>query len=143
MKQGKALKHNVGIAKWYYDELDEMTEEMTSETKKQIEPLYKRYMLGEAGIFAILLTALTSLQDKFYFSFKDKAAKLVKKFIEKQLKYARFSVSNALKPIATETTIARLMKKPASLAGFTKCRSYFPPSFLFQAKDFPSFLFLF
>lgn len=32
MKQGKALKHNVGIAKWYYDELDEMTEEMTSET---------------------------------------------------------------------------------------------------------------
>lgn len=111
MKQGKALKHNVGIAKWYYDELDEMTEEMTSETKKQIEPLYKRYMLGEAGIFAILLTALTSLQDKFYFSFKDKAEKLVKKFIEKQLKYARFSVANALKPIATETTIAKLMSQ--------------------------------
>ena len=35
MKQGKALKHNVGIAKWYYDELDEMTEEMTSETKSK------------------------------------------------------------------------------------------------------------
>lgn len=47
MKQGKALKHNVGIAKWYYDEIDEMTEEMTSETKKQIEPLYKRYFLDK------------------------------------------------------------------------------------------------
>lgn len=111
MKQGKALKHNVGIAKWYYDEIDEMTEEMTSETQKEIKPLYKRYLLGEIGIVAILLTVLTSLQDKFYFLFKDKSEILVKKFIEKQLKYARFSVANALKPIATETTIARLMNQ--------------------------------
>lgn len=43
MKQGKALKHNIGIAKWYNDEIQSLCEEMFNDTEKELRPLYAKY----------------------------------------------------------------------------------------------------
>ena len=43
MKQGKALRHNVGIAKWYNDEIQSLCREMFDDTQKELMPLYTKY----------------------------------------------------------------------------------------------------
>ena len=43
MKQGKALRHNVGIAKWYNDEIQSLCREMFDDTQKELMPLYAKY----------------------------------------------------------------------------------------------------
>lgn len=98
MKQGKALKHNIGIAKWYNDELQAMCKKMQDDTLKGIKPLYADYIAQDSAFD--ITVELKKLRDKYVEYFYKYGKQLSKKFIERSVKYANISVKKALEPIA-------------------------------------------
>lgn len=103
MKQGKALRHNVGIAKWYNDEIQALCEEMFNDTEKELRPLYAKYDdVAMDSLSFDFTTTLNKLIKKFVAYFKQKGEALAKEFIKRQIKYADLSVKKALEPLATK-----------------------------------------
>lgn len=102
MKQGKALRHNIGIAKWYNAEIQKLCREMFDDTAKELTPLYAKYdNVAMDGLSFDFTSTLNKLIKKFVAYFKQKGEALAKEFIKRQIKYTDVSVRNAIQPLAT------------------------------------------
>lgn len=100
MKQGKALKHNIGIAKWYNDELQTMCKVMFDNTKNEIMPLFVKYNdVAMDSISFDFTTTINKLIKRFKEYYLRYGEKLAKRFLERQLKYTRLSVKKAIEPL--------------------------------------------
>ena len=110
MKQGKALRHNVGIAKWYNDEILKMCRKMFDDTKKEITPLYVKYENTAMDSLSYdVTTVLNKLIKKYVEYFKKYGEKLAKEFLLRQLKYERLSVQKAIEPLIKDETGEKLL----------------------------------
>lgn len=102
MKQGKALRYNIGIAKWYNAEIQKLCREMFDDTVKELTPLYAKYdNVAMDGLSFDFTSTLNKLIKKFVAYFKLKGEALAKEFIKRQIKYTDVSVRNAIQPLAT------------------------------------------
>lgn len=99
MKQGKALKENPQIAKWYEKELQKLLKDMFDATNSSIKPDFKKYIKGDVSATAIT-AQLAMLTDTFYDYFRKNGRRLAREFLDKQLRHSRLNVKQALEPIA-------------------------------------------
>lgn len=98
MKQGKALHHNIGIAKWYEKELDKAIKEMSNAVHRVIVPTFTE-TIAEDSVFEITVE-LEKLRKKYVEFFYKYGKEIVKKFIERSIRHANISVKKAVEPIA-------------------------------------------
>jgi uncharacterized protein with gpF-like domain len=111
MKQGKALRSNVGIARWYHDEILKMCRDMFDNTKKQLTPLFVKYENTAMDSLSFdVTTTLNKLIKKYQEYFKRHGEKLAKEFLKRQLKYANISVRKAIEPLLKEEAKSENLK---------------------------------
>ena len=86
--------------RWYVNELQKLTKEMTQECREKLAEIYKKgypQISFDESISSQARIALNQLQQKYGDKFSDKSKKLVESLLKKTNRYSNLQLNNALK----------------------------------------------
>lgn len=91
--KGKPLNFNVGLQKWYVNQLLKLVDDLTKEVFEEIKPLYKEYkeqitFTQDASISSQTRMKINSLRDLFEKKFKDRGKVFAERMVRKTNRYA-------------------------------------------------------